>query len=232
MYDSEKQPVNNRIYFNYILLSCFLTASLNGIHSYIIDIAIEPGSFIIPVLAGCIFGYLLAKNKLLSNHLKILAHTDMLTGVLNRTMFEKLLNREILKASRYENPFSVIFIDIDHFKNVNDQYGHPVGDQVLSDFSQLLRQLNRSSDVTARYGGEEFIILSIGSTINETITHAERLRNSVAEHAFDTVSHITCSLGITQFKKGEDTAGSLLKRADEALYDAKQNGRNRVEIRY
>ncbi|MDH5765091.1 MAG: GGDEF domain-containing protein [Gammaproteobacteria bacterium] len=184
-----------------------------------------------PLIAGILFGYLLAKNKLLSKHLKILADTDLLTGLLNRSMFIHLLKTEILKTSRYGGTFSVIFIDIDHFKSVNDQHGHQAGDKVLSDFSQLIMEHNRISDISARYGGEEFVILSTSSDIEATTKHAERLRTAVANHHFETAGHITCSFGIAEFKKDEDNYETLLKRADEALYDAKQNGRNRIEVR-
>lgn len=220
---------NPSTYIYYIFLSCLVTSGLNIIHSSLIQIPLKPGSFIVPVLTGILFGYFLAKNKLLSRHLNTLAHTDILTGVYNRTMFEHLLEAEILKTNRYGGTFSVIFLDIDHFKNVNDQYGHPVGDIVLSDFSHLLKKQNRLSDITARFGGEEFIILSISSNMGETVKHAERLRRAIEMHSFDTINKLTCSFGIAEFKKEIDTAKSLLKRADDALYKAKENGRNRIE---
>ena len=219
------------IYIRYIFLSCLVTTGLNIVHSSLINIPLESTGFLMPVLAGALFGYLLAKNKILSNHMKSLAHTDMLTSVYNRMMFEHLLEAEILKTNRYGGTFSVIFIDIDHFKKVNDQFGHQVGDMILADFSHLIKKLNRLSDITARYGGEEFIILSIASNIGDTVKHAERLRRAVEIHSFDTAGHITCSFGVAEFKKEIDTKNSLLKRADDALYEAKQNGRNRIETR-
>lgn len=229
MSNIHKQQNNTGIYIRYIITSCLLTAFLNTIHSYIIDISIKSTSFIIPVIAGLIFGYLLARNRILSRNLKMLAHTDMLTSVYNRMMFEHLLEAEILKTNRYAGTFSIIFLDVDHFKQVNDQFGHQVGDMVLSDLSHLIKKVNRLSDITARYGGEEFIILSIASNISDTVKHAERLRRAIEMHSFDTVNKITCSFGIAEFKKEIDGKESLLKRADDALYEAKQNGRNRVE---
>ena len=229
MSNIHKQQNNTGIYIRYIITSCLLTAFLNTIHSYIIDISIKSTSFIIPVIAGLIFGYLLARNRILSRNLKMLAHTDMLTSVYNRMMFEHLLEAEILKTNRYAGTFSIIFLDVDHFKQVNDQFGHQVGDMVLSDLSHLIKKVNRLSDITARYGGEEFIILSIASNISDTVKHAERLRRAIEMHSFDTVNKITCSFGIAEFKKEIDSKESLLKRADDALYEAKQNGRNRVE---
>ena len=231
MSNINKQQNNTGIYIRYIIPSCLLTAFLNTIHSYIIDISIKSTSFIIPVIAGLFFGYLLAKNKLLSQHLKTLAHTDMLTGVYNRMMFEHMLEAEILKTNRYNGTFSLIFLDIDHFKQVNDQFGHQVGDVVLSDFSHLIKKANRLSDLTARYGGEEFVILSINSNLSDTVKHAERLRRIIEMHSFDTADKITCSFGVAEFKKELDTKKSLLKRADDALYEAKQHGRNRVETK-
>ena len=218
-------------YIRFIILSCLLTIFLNTIHSYIIDIPIKISSFAVPLIAGLIFGYLLAKNKILSQELKTLAHTDLLTSVYNRMMFDHLLDTEILKTNRYGGTFSIIFLDIDYFKDVNDQFGHQVGDVVLSDLSHLIKKVNRLSDITARYGGEEFVILCISSDISGTVKHAERLRRAIEMHQFDTASKITCSFGVAEFKKEIDTRTTLMKRADEALYEAKQNGRNRVETR-
>ena len=229
MSNIQKPQNNTGIYIRYIIPSCLLTTFLNTIQSYILDIPIKSTSFIIPIIAGLIFGYLLAKNKLLSQHLKTLAHTDMLTGVFNRMMFEHMLEAEILKTNRYGGTFSIIFLDIDHFKQVNDQFGHQVGDMVLSDFAHLLKKVNRLSDLTARYGGEEFVILSIASGLSDTVKHAERLRRAIEMHQFDTANKITCSFGVAEFKKEIDTKKSLLKRADDALYIAKENGRNRIE---
>ncbi|MDH5473565.1 MAG: GGDEF domain-containing protein, partial [Gammaproteobacteria bacterium] len=175
MPNPDKLQNDNITYVVYIIVSCILTAFLNTIHSYIIDIPVKSTSFLIPIVAGSIFGYLLAKNRILSQNLKMQAHTDMLTGAFNRMMFEQLLETEILKTNRYGGTFSVIFLDIDHFKQVNDQFGHLVGDMVLSDLAHLIKKTNRLSDVTARYGGEEFIILSISCRINDTVKHAERL---------------------------------------------------------
>jgi len=228
MTEQAQQNGRSNIYVLYIVLSTLLTNILSVFHSYLLNITIQPVSFIMPTIAGILFGILLAKNKCLSNQLVKRASIDILTGAYNRMQFNYFLDAEIDKVNRYGGTFSIIYIDIDHFKEVNDQYGHLVGDAVLQDFSNIVMKHNRTSDIFSRHGGEEFIIITHEANINNATKHAERLRHEIEQHTFDKVDKITCSFGVTEFRKDIDTVSSLIKRADDALYKAKKSGRNRV----
>ncbi len=159
----------------------------------------------------------------------ILATTDSLTGIYNRMKFDTLLEEQIKIAKRYNEPLSVIFFDIDHFKKINDTYGHKVGDKVLIKLAKLIKNSIRSCDVFARWGGEEFIIYLPKTPLKESIEIAEKLKVIVSKHPFGEVEKITCSFGVSTLEEG-DTQDSLLLRVDKALYNAKENGRNRVEF--
>lgn len=219
---------NSITYLIYIFFSVLLTDSLNILHSYIIDVEAKPISFIMPTIAGIVFGYLLAVNKCMSKMLAKRASIDILTGAYNRLQFNYFLDAEIDKINRYGGTFSLIYIDLDHFKEINDQYGHPVGDKVLQTFADIVIKHNRTSDIFARYGGEEFIIIAHEADTNNATKHAERLRQEISHYPFENIEQLTCSFGVTEFKKDIDDVNSLIKRADDALYKAKKNGRNRV----
>ena len=161
--------------------------------------------------------------------LKQLATTDTLTGVCNRRRFDEMLANEIQRATRFATPLSLILFDIDHFKRVNDTYGHQTGDQVLIQLAVTVGSAIRATDLLARWGGEEFVLLLPGSDQNAARVLAEKLRLRVASQDFSDVDRITCSFGVAAWEP-HDTADALLKKADDALYRAKKNGRNRVEI--
>lgn len=217
-------------YLLYISVCSFFTSILNIIHTrYVLNIDFTAAAFIIPLLAGILFGSMLAHIRVLSNELSTMAYTDSLTHIYNRLHFAHFLDAEIDKVRRYGSTFSVIFFDLDHFKNVNDNYGHLVGDQVLEQITSIVASANRNADIFARYGGEEFIILTPETDADGAVVHAERLRRDIENHEFSTVGHITSSFGVTEFRRKTDTVESLLDRVDEALYLAKENGRNRVE---
>ncbi len=219
---------NGRTYFIYMAASSLLTLLLNYFHSYLIDVEIQPVGLIMPSLAGIVFGYILARNRILHNQLVKHASIDLLTGAYNRMQCDYFLLAEIDKVNRYGGTFSIIFIDLDHFKKINDNYGHPVGDATLTTFSEIITSLNRISDIFSRYGGEEFLIISHEANADNATQHAERLRNEIAQYPFETITQLTASFGVAEFKKDVDTVKSLIKRADDALYKAKKNGRNRV----
>jgi diguanylate cyclase (GGDEF)-like protein len=217
-------------YLLYISMSCFITVFLNIIHTvYALKIDITAVSFIIPVFAGLMFGLLLAHIKVLSEKLGKMAYTDSLTHIYNRLHFAHFLDAEIDKVKRYGGSFSIIFFDLDNFKDVNDKYGHLVGDDVLEKLTEIVASANRSADIFARYGGEEFIILAPQTDLSGALIHAERLRNDIEKHEFPTAGHITSSFGVTEFDAEKDDVESILERADKALYMAKEYGRNRVE---
>lgn len=156
-----------------------------------------------------------------------LATLDTLTQIANRFEFDKILGHSMAVSRRYGRALSVLLLDIDHFKSVNDSFGHLVGDEVLKAFSELLRQQIRQSDIVARWGGEEFIVLLPDTPLSSAIKMAEALRQRIEIHPFPSVGHLTCSIGTAEFDTIEE-ADDLLHRADEKLYSAKHSGRNRV----
>jgi diguanylate cyclase (GGDEF)-like protein len=157
-----------------------------------------------------------------------LAHTDSLTGIANRRHFISSTEAEIARTSRHSSPLSLIAFDIDHFKQINDIYGHDTGDQVLQNICQLINPQIRSTDLLARIGGEEFMILAPHSDINEARILAEKCRLTLESNAISKIGRMTASFGVTEFN-GSETVDEFLKKADRALYKAKTAGRNRVE---
>ncbi len=160
-----------------------------------------------------------------------LASTDILTGLTNRRVIIQQAQAEIRRASRYQKDLAVMMLDIDHFKQVNDQYGHAAGDRVLAEFAALCMQSIRDSDLAGRYGGEEFFILMPEIDLKTAILSAERLRMTVAAHPFKLSDgrelSVSCSIGIAMYMPQQDDLDKLLLRADQALYQAKHQGRNR-----
>jgi two-component system cell cycle response regulator len=165
--------------------------------------------------------------------LERLANFDSLTGLYNRRAILSKLRELINLANRYKEDFSLIMLDIDHFKSVNDRYGHLTGDEVLEKIAALIRRNIRNTDIVGRYGGEEFIIVLPQTNLSSAWAIAERIR-SIIENAemkdpAGTVFTVTVSQGLSEWERGED-ADSLISCADEALYKAKGRGRNRVQI--
>lgn len=167
------------------------------------------------------------KMKQLNELLERRASTDPLTGIFNRLRFNEYLDREISEARRYQHPLALIMFDIDHFKLINDSYGHHVGDRVLKELANVVSANIRDVDIFSRWGGEEFMILSPHTDLGHGRQLAEKLRTAIENHRFEGAGSITCSFGVAQFVDG-DTDSSLARRADEALYHAKNGGRNRV----
>ncbi|GMT49952.1 MAG: GGDEF domain-containing protein [bacterium] len=159
---------------------------------------------------------------------QIQAATDFLTGLPNRMKFNCCFTEEIERATRYHSSLSLILLDIDHFKRINDTLGHQVGDQALIELARLIHDNRRQNDKIARIGGEEFVILAPGATINKARDFAEKLRTVVENNAFSNIDRLTCSFGVSELTD-EDNMDSLFKKADDALYKAKANGRNKVE---
>jgi diguanylate cyclase (GGDEF)-like protein len=161
-----------------------------------------------------------------------LAHTDDLTGIRNRrALFENSL-QIINLAKRFNHEVSIIMLDIDHFKKVNDRFGHPVGDQVLQELTQAIQNCIREVDIFGRLGGEEFALVLPETGEVEAVEVAEKIRTTLANTIYDgghTPFSITCSFGIATYAKGNGTFEEILAQADLALYQAKENGRNRVE---
>ena len=171
----------------------------------------------------------ITKRKQLENELEKLATTDRLTQVFNRTKFHEVMKIELERVKRYNHPLSMVMFDIDHFKKVNDIYGHSVGDYVLQTLTQIVREILREIDYLVRWGGEEFIIITPETNIEKAEVLAERIRRATEDYTFDQAGKITISLGVAQFKKN-DTEDTFIKRVDDAMYQAKQKGRNRVKV--
>jgi diguanylate cyclase (GGDEF)-like protein len=165
--------------------------------------------------------------------LRQIALTDSLTGVYNRHHFANMLQREFDTARRYGTPLACIMIDIDHFRNFNNRYGHAIGDWVLQGVARLFMENVRRVDIVARYGGEEFVILLPMSNLRAATETATRLRQLVETRWWESPAgplQITISLGVAAFPEvAVDTAEDLMNCADRALLRAKENGRNRVE---
>jgi diguanylate cyclase (GGDEF)-like protein/PAS domain S-box-containing protein len=156
-----------------------------------------------------------------------MATTDTLTGIWNRRHFLEMAHTFKSQTGRYGHPLSLLLLDIDHFKRINDQYGHPTGDAVLVELTRCIQQAVRGSDVLARWGGEEFVLLSPSCSIDKALCLAEKLRALVAARPFAEVGSVTISLGVAEFQPGESVEG-VFKRVDLALYEAKAAGRNTV----
>lgn len=176
--------------------------------------------------------YLLVLSEITDIYLskKILeksAFIDELTGILNRKKFDEVLAEKITKANIEGNSLAVIFFDIDHFKNVNDTYGHLIGDSVLQEVVKVAKCSVRESDIFARWGGEEFIILLEGVTREIATNKAESIRQDIEKTTFKEIEKVTCSFGVTLYKAQEDT-NAFLDRVDKALYYTKEHGRNMV----
>ncbi|MFT4174420.1 MAG: diguanylate cyclase, partial [Rhodocyclaceae bacterium] len=165
--------------------------------------------------------------RLLNMELEQIASTDRLTSVFNRRHFEEVALREMSRARRYNLPLALIIIDLDHFKHINDDFGHAAGDRVLIEFTQLARTHLRSSDVLARWGGEEFVILATSTALDEAVVLADKIRELLAGHDFEGLRPVTLSAGVTSLSM-RDTFDAFVRRADTALYQAKSAGRNRV----
>ncbi len=168
--------------------------------------------------------------ELEKNNLRKQADFDPLTQIYNRVKFNEVFPIAISRASSFDENFSLILFDIDHFKSINDTLGHPVGDKVLFELARSTNMKIKEKDIFARWGGEEFIILSKFTTIKQAYMIAEELRKHIQGHNFGDGLKVTCSFGVTQFDP-KDTQKSIFQRVDDALYEAKKNGRNRVVMK-
>ena len=175
----------------------------------------------------------ITERKQAEEKIQKLAITDALTGLFNRHRFFEIARMEFVKSSRYQRPLSVMLLDIDQFKKINDTYGHIAGDQVLKQIGDILRKKGRGIDTVARYGGEEFIMLFPETNCSNAVIAAKRLRSLMENHSVqsggDTI-RFTASFGVSELDKPErlETLDQLISEADMALYEAKRAGGNRV----
>lgn len=206
--------------FHIIMLTGVATAEskVSGLDMGADDYVTKPFD-IVELLARVRVGFRSVANRKL-------AIIDNLTQVYNRNFFTAYLEKAIKQAYRYNHDLSLILADIDHFKKVNDTHGHLAGDKILTEMGALLKKFCRVSDLAVRWGGEEFIIVMPETNIAGGTVLAEKIREGVAAHDFPVVPGITASFGVATLKK--EGMARLLKDADEALYAAKENGRNQV----
>jgi len=172
------------------------------------------------------------KNATLLNQALKMAFTDPLTKTNNRMAFSDSLQREIKLSHRNSRHLSIIFFDIDYFKQINDTYGHECGDITLASVASIIKEAVRGSDIVYRYGGEEFVILLSDTDIDGAKVMAERIRSKIESHTIAygmDIIKLTASLGVSSLR-GNDTADSLIKRADKAMYLAKDQGRNQIQV--
>jgi len=161
----------------------------------------------------------------------LLSQTDDLTGLLNMRAFNNVLEKEIARVTRYAQPFTVIMIDVDGLKSVNDQYGHTTGSRLITTIAQSIKDSVRTTDVLARYGGDEFVVLMTHTSTEHARMAAERIRAAIHNTAFDMKGNrisTTVSIGIASFPESVAEAAEVLDKADIALYKSKQSGRDRV----
>jgi diguanylate cyclase (GGDEF)-like protein len=195
---------------------------------------VYPPVIMILVLVESLFRQIYTHHDELHEH----ATRDALTGALNRRHFVEQCNQELARRRHAGEPVSLLFVDADNFKAVNDQYGHRCGDQVLQILARRIRQMVRTGDIVARYGGEEFVIMMPNASLESAREIAERLRRHVAAYPIraavpeGALIEITVSIGIATFATGHSGSRlrELMQAADDALYNAKRAGRNRVEV--
>lgn len=171
------------------------------------------------------------ERETLLDRMTELARTDDLTGLANRRVLIERLDEEVERSQRYGNDLSVLLLDLDDFKQVNDRFGHQVGDEVLRNLGALLEEQIRDSDVVGRYGGEEFGAILPQTGVEESLELAERILGQVRRESFESDGNqfsVTCSIGVAEHEESDGDGDDLLRRADEALYRAKDAGRNRV----
>jgi len=220
--------------FSYALVSAILSSSILIVSAfYFMNLAGTYTMHVFWILCSFSFGFLgalifdRARKAIFMSQQELhrLAITDPLTGVFNRNQLNKVLPQEIRRGLRYDNAFGLLMVDIDHFKHVNDTWGHDIGDKVLQKTAQVLSKFIRENDTLIRWGGEEFVVIVLEVNKQSLIHFCDKLREKIEEENYGTVGKITVSVGATLFREN-DLPDALLSRADKALYKAKEKGRN------
>ena len=218
-------PINNKKFIGYLLSY----SKDNTIPTFNVTFwqNILLSNIIIIIILLFIYHTLQMKTKF-----EILAITDKLTKLYNRHKFYEIATNEIERSKRYKRPLSLIIFDIDHFKKINDTYGHDIGDYVLQELAKLIKKHIRKQDFAFRWGGEEFIILLPETDAQGAMKLAEKLRHIIESHKFKKVGQVTISLGVTEYSSSDKDIDEVVKRADNALYLSKKNGRNRATLAF
>lgn len=227
-------------------LICFFIVGYVGYSYTFWDVCNETSDLIVPVIffGGAVFVFLvcLLSRQTAENFRRIFileqeSTIDALTGVYNRRYFDRRLYEEFARSKRYNEPFSLVMVDVDHFKKINDHWGHPVGDLVLKRFAELIRLSLREADVVCRYGGEELGLILPHTELKAALAIAEKLRRKIAGNEMLTEDaaggkgavRVTVSLGVAGLRSEISSADNMLALADKALYFAKQSGRDCVK---
>jgi diguanylate cyclase (GGDEF)-like protein len=250
---SAKRGLRAPAFFNITILIFFVLYSL--VRSVGVGLNLIPGAYAdeatvltyavyIAVGLGIAFGYFWMTTATLSSALEHIARTDPLTRLYNRRAFRDWCDKEQERSLRRKRPFSLLMIDLDHFKSINDRFGHSAGDGALCAAVERMQDSIRGIDILGRWGGEEFIVLLPGASLDAALVIAQRLRVNVGKVSIggrgelhkleellrspEEIMRLTVSLGVASFRGKGDNIEDMLKRADEALYNAKATGRNRV----
>jgi polar amino acid transport system substrate-binding protein len=224
-----------------ILWEFWLEDMIGGsmIHSHIAESKIERWEYVhsiaiftfISLIIPLFYGRkLIAQQQILHAEISRIAAEDSLTGLYNRRKINELIQHEIERSERYQKGFSVIIMDIDYFKRVNDRHGHLAGDELLKMLAQILLDTIRHTDEVGRWGGEEFVVLCPETNNEGASSLADKIRQKIEHSTFNAYGKQTASFGIACYQEG-DTIDNIISHADEALYMAKNAGRNRVEIK-
>jgi diguanylate cyclase (GGDEF)-like protein len=222
--------------FSIILSVSFLFILTSITKSLLFSKGIIP-AIVIPLIVGPIISYINLRQSYLltmaSAEIKTLSRTDALTGLYNKRFFTELVEREIEMRSRYNFHSSLFMIDLDHFKRINDRYGHLAGDHVLQVVSRIILENVRNTDIVCRFGGEELVIYLPHTSSQQALVVAERMREAISESKVefkDQVIPITASIGIASTESDVSDLNQMLQLADSALYEAKRSGRDQVLI--
>ena len=216
-----------------LLITLFLHHLTNTAIGYLgIVSALLAPTLIAPII---IYKFLdiIRQLRLAHELLENLSQEDYLTGVYNRRHLEMTASKEFSLGRRHDFPVSIMIMDLDRFKQINDTYGHLVGDQVLIELTQCVYEMIRQTDIFGRYGGEEFVLFMPHTALEDALMLAERIRQAVADRSFESDSgtlNVTISLGVATMTPKTNTLEDLILNADLALYRAKEQGRNRVEV--
>lgn len=217
------------VYFLRMLHAAILPQGNSGLLTQDIIQIVYTGSFTI-----CDLMLVVGFSTMASDYVRAMvedqAIRDPLTGTFNRQAMVKFLERELAQGRRGNYTFSVVMLDVDHFKRINDKYGHPIGDQVLIQLCQRLESLIRPHDVLARYGGEEFFIIMPATPLSSALLAAQRILVEAVQIDDASLPDFTISMGVAEWEQANMAIASLIARVDAALYQAKENGRNRVEF--
>lgn len=216
-------------YLKHIIPGIFIVHIVASIQMLIfLGVEFKPQLFVAPTLVGTIFGSLVGYIRVLNKRLADKAITDSLTGLHNRLWLDKRIDECLDNFRRYNTQLSVIMIDIDNFKQINDKHGHNVGDDVFREIARIIRDDSRATDNCIRWGGEEFLIVLPSTSIAGAEQKAEILRSKIAASVFPVVGQVTASFGVTEVVSDDMNKMILMKKADNALYQAKNAGKNRV----